>query len=361
MIKTLILINQRFTKNGKNLLFNVLIFIIYIFTLGSCKKDNSDTVNSKYTVYTAGFIWNNGNFPCYWKGNSRTDLPGGTGAFTTSIFVSGGIVYTAGYYYNSKGLQAPCYWNGTTKIDLPYDITHDAYTTSIFVSNGNVYTSGHCSTGACYWVNSVRKEMVGHVDGDFYSSIYVLDTLVYLAGSYQLNKFDFKIDPCYWVGNKRTDLSVNSSNYGQANSIYISNGTVYTCGYCGDYPRIPCYWTESIKTDLETNINGYANSICVEGGSVYTAGYLTTEGFGACFWNGTSRTDLKGYSHYGTDAVSICAKGGAVFTAGRYYKPDPNNLTTGFHFPCYWIGNNRVDLQVAVDHDHNSTTSIFVE
>ena len=128
---------------------------------------------------------------------------------------------------------------------------------------------------------------------------------------------------------------------------------MYTCGSYGDMGNsIPCYWTGTVKTDLETGASGSAVSICIDGGNIYTAGSLTQGG--PCYWKGTSRTDLNG-----SDAVSISVKGGTVFTAGRYYKP--NGPNDDFHVPCYWIGNTRVDLPVVIDHDHNSTTSIFVE
>ena len=364
MKKYLILTKHIFTGCGIKLLFYLSIFVLLVFTICSCKKDSNDVTNNKYTVYTSGYTTVGG---CYWKGTSRTDLPGG--ANTTSIFVSDGIVYTAGYYYNSKSRQAPCYWKGIEKINLPCDSTYDAYTTSIYVSNGTVYIAGHYTTSnagngekslACYWVNSIRKELNDNsVSWAFISSIFVVDTTVYLGGC-RSGQQSHSV-PCYWKSKIRTDLSMGNTTNGEVNSICVSNGNIYTCGYCGDYTMIPCYWMGSIKTDLETTLNGSANSICIDGGSVYTAGHLSTEGYGACYWNGTSRTDLKGYSHYGTEEVSICAKEGTVFTAGCYYKPDPDRSFDGFYFPCYWIGNSRVDLPVVVDDYRNSTSSIFVE
>ncbi len=349
------------TDNRLSLIKDIIIRLSIVFFLGfvivSCKKDSNDVPNNKYTVYTAGFIWNNGNFPCYWKGTSRTDLPGGIGAFTTSIFVSDGIVYTAGYYINSKGRQAPCYWKGIEKINLSCDSTYDAYTTSIFVSNGNVYTAGHYMSGnnglACYWVNLVRKELEDNsVSGKFVSSIYVVDTTVYLGG-YRSGQLYYKI-PCYWIGNRRTDLSIDNSNNGKVSSIYISNGTFYTCGSYGDNGQtIPCYWVGSVKTDLETVPSGNAKSICVEGGIIYTFGFYSSNG--RCYWKGTSRTILNNYGE------SFYLKDGTVFSAGSYYKTNPNDPIDAFYVPCYWIGNTKVDLPIITDHNHNSTTSIFVE
>jgi hypothetical protein len=361
MKKTLILINDRLYLHRESLL-NLSLLILFVFIIGSCKKDSNDVPNTKYTVYTAGFIWNNGNFPCYWKGTSRTDLPGGTGAFTTSIFVSDGIVYTAGYYINSKGRQAPCYWKGIEKINLPCDSTYDAYTTSIYVSNGTVYNSGHYTTSnagngvkslACYWVNSIRKELNDNsVSWASISSIFVVDTTVYLGGC-RSGQQGHSV-PCYWKSKIRTDLSMGNTTNGEVNSIYVSNGNIYTCGFYGDM-RNPCYWIGTVENDLATSINGYATCIYVDEGSVYTSGLLTQQGKGSCYWVDNSRIDLNG-----SEAVSIYAKEGTVFTAGRYYKSS-GNPDEALHVPCYWIGSSRVDLPVIVEHDHNSTTSIFVE
>jgi len=326
--------------------------ILCAYLLSSCTKDSSEVSTGNHTVYASGFIWNNGNFPCYWKGNNRVDLPGGIGAFTTSIFVYGGSVYTAGYYINGNGNQAPCYWKDTVRVDLPYGNINDAYTTSIFVSNGVVYTAGHYWDGTkgvpCYWVNTVRKEVPDA--GAFVSSIYVVDTVVYLGG-YRSVQMGYSI-PCYWKSNVSTDLSTGSSQNGQVKSLFVTNGIVYACGSYGDMGiNIPCYWTNSDKTDLEASATGFAASICVDGGTVYTAGFLTQSG--PCYWKGTSRTNLNG-----SDVVSISVKQGVVFSAGRYYKPDGID---DFHVPCYWVGTSRVDLPVIENHDHNSTTAIFVE
>jgi hypothetical protein len=341
----------------KKSIVHITIIALFVALISGCEKDNNNIVNTKYTVYTSGFIWNNGNYPCYWKGSERTDLPGGIGAFTTSIFVSEDTVYTAGYFINTQGKQAPCYWKGTTRIDLPCDTTQNAYTTSIFVSDGNVYTAGHYTTDnkglACYWVNSVRNDLDNTENGSFIGSIYVSGETVYLGG-YRSGAMGRKI-PCYWIDNTRTDLPAGDSENGEVKCIIFAEGVVYTCGYNGIYgSNVPCFWKDLVKTDLGTTM-GMAVSISVDNGVVYTAG--TLPGTGYCYyWKNTTKNKLKG-----SDAVAICAKGGLAFTAGRYSKPDPGDPFEKLYVPCYWVGNTRVDLPVIEDHSHNSTTSIFVQ
>ncbi len=320
-----------------------------------CTKNNvtgSNGGGGSYTIYTSGFYMNpnSGRTPCYWKGTTRTDLPGGIG-FTSSIFVSGGVVYTAGYHYNSTGGQAPCYWQGTTMVDLSYDSTGSGYTLSICVSNGTVYTAGHYSNKPCYWINSVRQELQDTVLDPFISSIYVEDTTVYLGGYYFPNPLNpDQSTPCYWQGNVRTDLTTGGTGTGEVNSIYVSDGVVYAAG--GYNGGTPCYWAGSVKTDLP-GAGGSASSIWVEGGTVYTSGSLSGN---PCYWAGTSRTNLNG-----SDVYSICVKGGTVFTAGDYYKQNPDDPNDGFSCPCYWVGNNRNDLPLPMDYSGNEATAIFVE
>jgi hypothetical protein len=50
-------------------------------------------------------------------------------------------IYLAGYYDNGPR-DVPCYWTGKLRMDLPGDGINNAYARSIFVSGGVVYTAG---------------------------------------------------------------------------------------------------------------------------------------------------------------------------------------------------------------------------
>ncbi len=77
--------------------------------------------------------------PCYWAGNVKYHLTVGAGAGqygsqATSIFVSGGTPYIAGYYVSSSAvLYTGCFWTGATRTDLVGDGTHSTMAFSISV------------------------------------------------------------------------------------------------------------------------------------------------------------------------------------------------------------------------------------
>ncbi len=201
------------------------------------------------TVYTAGymadpFTWGSPaslHTPCYWKGTAPTILDAGLNdAAALSIAVSGGTVYTAGYYAPTYWLYfktadypqgiasphaTPCYWAGNTRVDLPGNGAHDAYAYSIAISGRTVYTAGCYSDGVkyipCYWVGTTRVDLPGDGTHNAYAaSITVIGGTVYVAGNYSDGT---KVIPCYWVGATRTDLPgdgvhnafVNASGGGQ--------------------------------------------------------------------------------------------------------------------------------------------------
>jgi hypothetical protein len=114
------------------------------------------------TVYTAGHYAADpmNYYACYWTGTKRTDLlPVSVEEGTAySIAVSGGTVYTAGYY-NDGPKNIACYWTGTNRTILPGDGTHSACASSIAVSGGVVYTAGYYNDGsknaACCWIGTI--------------------------------------------------------------------------------------------------------------------------------------------------------------------------------------------------------------
>ena len=340
MEKIRTILKLRFTLY-RELFLNFSALILFILIMNGCKKDSNNDNYSEYTIYSVGNL--HGIGACYWEGSSRTDL----GGVATSIFVSNSNIYLAGMNKTS------CYWKNTMEVDL--DGTPQV-PTSIFVSNGNVYTAGQ----SCYWVNSERRELGDSVSGISISSIFVVDTTVYVAGSY--GDFGIYRIPCYWVGKTRVDLPAGNSAFGGVSSIYVSNGIVYTCGYYGEAPNNnSCYWTGVVKTDLPGGSN--ASYITMDGGIIYAAG--TDVKADLCYWKGTSKINitLERYATYGIDVASFCVKGGTFFTSGTYYKPDPNDMGNGFNFPCYWIGNTKVDLPIPINNYSysNQSFSIFVE
>ena len=138
---------------------------------------------AKNTAYAAGYVAAaERDTACFWTNAARTDLPGdkpaGSESFNTyanSIFVSAGIVYSAGIAQKQVGKDAdpiylPCYWAGNKKVDLPGDGKHKGSAYAVFVAGGSVYSAGFYSNGTreipCYWTGVKRTDLKGGSDDD---------------------------------------------------------------------------------------------------------------------------------------------------------------------------------------------------
>ena len=189
-------------------------------------------------------------------------------------------------------------------------------------SNSNIYTAGNYANGVagipCYWQGTSKTDLPASSGGGNALSIYVSSGTVYTAGAY----FDSSNNTiaCYWSGTVKTDLPGNT-NGATANSIFVSSGTIYTAGWYSTGPiTIPCYWTGTTKTDLPGGSGGgYAASTYISGGTVYTAGWYNNPSAIACYWTGTTKTDLSAGILAGW-AYSIFVSGGTVYTSGSYYN-----------------------------------------
>jgi hypothetical protein len=156
-----------------------------------------------------------GDVPCYWIGTTCIDLPTDNGGgMATSIAVSGGVVYTSGWYWAPSGQQQACYWMGTTRVDLPGDFSQSC---AIAVSGGIVYNGGYYFNGdirqACFWAGNTRTDLQS--DSGMVSSIVVNGSSVYFGG-YDSN------GACYWKDNNCTHMI---EGYGSA---ILSGYTAYS-------------------------------------------------------------------------------------------------------------------------------------
>jgi len=315
------------------------------------------------STYVAGSFQNDSGIyvPCFWIGTERTSLPANTetyNACATAIYLYGGTIYTAGYYYNGTK-QVACYWAGTTKTDLVVT-TNPGYSTtatSIYVTSSGVYTGGYYSDGLygrpCYWADTTRQDFYRPASASSsVASIYVYDNTVYASGKY-LNG-DYYV-PCYWAGastldiDTRKDLAVTGeTTHGYAQSIYVTSGpTVYTGGFCvTSSVWTACYWSGQTRQDLVVAgaSDTSANSICISDGTIYAAGnYWLGTSMVPCYWHGTgasmTKQDLDPGSCQLMEATSICVSDGTVYTAGYgrdvYYASDP----------CLWTGTVKTELE----------------
>ncbi len=212
-------------------------------------------------IYTAG-TWRNLSYACYWTYKKRTNL---SGTKAESIYVYDEVPYLAGSYTKNGTIYA-CYWRGTSRTTLPSN-GYSAYATSIYVYKGIVYTAGwyyNSKTSqnvACYWRGTQRTDLSGSIA----SSIYIYNGIAYTAGWYYSDKTS-QDTACYWRGTSRTNLSVPSGKSSEAKSISVVRGTVYTAGGFGTTSQYtPCYWVGTRRTELSGGTYGMANSIYVTG------------------------------------------------------------------------------------------------
>jgi hypothetical protein len=244
------------------------------------------------TVYIAGYY---DDKACYWQGTKRIDLPvpvGTKGSAANSISISGRSVYTAGYYsYTERDTRyesyvnyesTACYWQGTTRIDMPVSVgTERSMALSIALSGGTVYTAGYYSSyyegykgygsdKACYWQGTTRidlptpKEGQRDRDAAIASSIAVDNGIVYIAGEYEVQRWDFLVPiACYWEGTTRKDLEMDFEGYTDnfnTSSIAVVNGNVYIAGYwhwdSNRYRSLACYWQGTTRIELPIPENG---------------------------------------------------------------------------------------------------------
>ena len=286
---------------------------------------------------------------CYWTNSVRTDLPGTGAAVANSVFVSGSTVYAAGYY--NTAAPVACYWTNGVKTDLPVPGgATQAQALSIFVSGGTVYTAGFYSVAgtstACYWTDTTRQDLLGLGGAmPIPSSCQVARSTLREC----MTRARSRPSPCYWTGISPAQ-NLPGANNANANSLFVSGGTIYTAGQydVGPGPSVACFWTGTTSRTSPPVRTERMPLLFVSGGTIYTAGqYNAATASIACYWTDTTKQDLPGA---GANASSIYVSGGTVYTAGYY-------TSSGTTVACYWTGTTKTDLPGA----GAQANSIFVQ
>jgi hypothetical protein len=120
-------------------ILGVLTCVLFLIT--SCGSNTSEKSVTPQTF--AGYYFDGTkHIACYWTGTTRTALSG-EGYATSPVVSANGTIHTAGVYTNGTA-WLPCYWTGTTRTELtmPAGAT-DAFALSVAVSGGKVYTAGY--------------------------------------------------------------------------------------------------------------------------------------------------------------------------------------------------------------------------
>jgi hypothetical protein len=228
-------------------------------------------VYSGGTIYSAGYY--DSRIPCYWMGATRQpDLPTLSSASgqAYSICVNGSAVNVGGYVFDgTAGYYRPCYWSGSSgssmaRTDLLTPTNGDSVVLAIAVSGGAVYSAGYFTNGTtetpCYWIGTECYPLPAGTNGGRAKSISVSGGLVYTGGYYITGVDDyFSLNiPCFWTGSTRTDLQTTGYMGDMINSIQVSNGRFF---FGGSSNSLPCYWNGRNKTVLSTDVNAACNAV----------------------------------------------------------------------------------------------------
>ena len=238
-------------------------------------------------VITAGYdvVPNNQGSPAlqmvatYWKNNIETNLTNAT-IFSNilGMWLDGSDIYLSG---QSNGLAV--YWKNGSLVVLDNQYGSVA---GIAVSNGKVYAAGLSSAGTSYWIDGVAHDYPTAVNNVEFRALCVIDTSLYLAGSY-MTQGNSVSQAAYWHAGVQT-LLTDDSHIGYATGITVVGNDVYVAGVQTNQNAqfqllTLMYWkngTPFILTPTPTT-GSYTTDIVVYNGDVYVAG---TYSGNAVYW-----------------------------------------------------------------------------
>ena len=248
---------------------------------------SSEIVASGATSNDAGVF-----YPCYWKGNVRTDLPiadNSKGGEAQGIAINNSRILIAGLSINNYGVSIPCYWdNGIICYLNCIDITKGGEAKNIYLVNGDIYITGlvwkkvnfYMQDGTlayskdiadvCYWKNgilTILQALDPNSGSTIVNGLEITNADIYVYGA---TGGGFAT-PCYWKNGSRFDLFIDANTQygrsGQVTGMSIFNDSIYFLGESRpayDSKSVACFWINNVKTDINTPINelGYSYLTC---------------------------------------------------------------------------------------------------
>lgn len=345
-----------------------LIFcVVIVGAIAGCKKSNNpspppppgtESININFAGMTDE---GEGGNACVWKNGVKTVLPGVQGGQPNSISFNGEYVGGKTWQDGGQTRFSPCYWNGNSRTDLPLlDPRGNGWIASIEIADGKVYGAGTASDSLeffansgwrnlpCYWAGGkiTQIELLNGFGNGWAESIAVRPgggvSSVYIAGmSYADNGYD---EPCLWSNSITSgpnaggfgSSQLSSFGYGgSAMAVYLDQAKWYAVGYIDTQDGIntPCIWTEGSRTELSKPVatdNGSALAICLNGLAICVAGNVSGIGGNIpCMWINNKRTDLPTLG-FSSKAISIQVIKGDVYVGGYVYSDGSTP------HPCYW-------------------------
>ena len=249
-------------------------------------------------------------------------------------------VYATGFY--DKLIFAYFWKTGQEQVTFLGTDAQCTRSNSICVSGADVYIGGQATTdeqgyyAPTLWKNGVPRYLTdptSPIDGEV-CCVVVDGSDVYASGYYRVNRTSttsFRKDVAtIWKNDRQIELT-DATNYAQARSVFVSNGTVYAVGEHTDTQGTAIATVWSNDSDDWSNVrvrnlsdgtnHAYAQSVCVSGSDVYVAGYGYGPGgtsYTAMLWK--NEEPVQYLSPAQSWGYSVCVAGGSVYVAGWEYK-----------------------------------------
>lgn len=248
-------------------------------------------------------------------------------------------VYATGYY--DRLIYAYCWQSGQQALTFLGDDAQSTRSNSIFVAGGDVYIGGQATTdeqgyfAPTLWKNgeaTFLTDAAAPIDGEV-QCVTVDGNDIYASGYYRVNRTEttkFRKDVAtLWKNGTQIELT-DGTNYAQARSVCVCDGTVYLVGEHTDEQgtAVATLWTNrsddwtapTVRNLSDGSNHAYAQSVCVAGGDLYVAGYGYAPGgknYTAMLWKNDE--PVQYLSQAQSWAYSVCAANGHVYVAGWEY------------------------------------------